>query len=82
MPPPKLPLTTVVEHDPIYPYYPFVLVFSLATSVPPSSAFVHQGYLFDFLGNSQRSRVGSGMESPRAYIFRTGPLGHRSIITR
>jgi hypothetical protein len=36
-PPPKLPLTTIAEHDPIYPYQTLlVLRSSLATSVPTS----------------------------------------------
>ncbi len=34
MPPPKLPVTTVAGHDPIYPYLPFRSVWSLAMSVP------------------------------------------------
>jgi hypothetical protein len=34
-PPPKLPLTTVAEHDPIYPFIkPLVLAFRLAMTVP------------------------------------------------
>jgi hypothetical protein len=35
MPPPKLPLTTIAEHDPIYPLSnPLVLRLSLAMTVP------------------------------------------------
>jgi hypothetical protein len=34
MPPPKLPLTTVAGHDPIYPFLPFVLLSLSAMSVP------------------------------------------------
>jgi hypothetical protein len=41
MPPPKLPLTTVAEHDPIYPYLPFCSVLSFGNE----RATVHPGGL-------------------------------------
>ena len=37
MPPPKLPLTTIVEHDPIYPYQTLLVLASLLAMTVPAT---------------------------------------------
>jgi hypothetical protein len=37
MPPPKLPLTTIAEHDPIYPYQTLLVLRSLLAMTVPAS---------------------------------------------
>jgi hypothetical protein len=37
MPPPKLPLTTIAEHDPIYPYQTLLVLRSLLAMTVPTA---------------------------------------------
>lgn len=45
MPPPKLPLTTIAEHDPIYPYQTLLVLLSLfAMTVPAARPIIQKPY--------------------------------------
>lgn len=55
MPPPKLPLATIAEHDPIYPYQTLLVLRSLLAMTVPAKQRFYSGV--DICENSQLSNL-------------------------
>ena len=55
MPPPKLPLATIAEHDPIYPYQTLLVLRSLLAMTVPATPYFYRDV--DFCEKSQLSNL-------------------------
>src|SRR6266550_789523 len=68
MPPPKLPLTTIFEPDPIYPIYPSCFGCLLATSVPVIARDIRAAPVIFSLRKTAGARRWPRIQAPRTWL--------------